>query len=125
MKKNKKEIVIYQASNGAIELRGEIQKDTIWASLDQIAHVFGPDKSVISRHIKNIFKDEELDKNSVVTFFATTASNGKVYNVEYFNLDMIISVGYRVNSRQATNFRQWATKVLREHTIKGYTINPA
>jgi prophage maintenance system killer protein len=125
MKKVKKEIIIYQTSKGAIELRGDIKKETIWANLDQIAHVFGRDKSVISRHIKNIFKDKELDKNSVVAFFATTASDGKVYNVEYFNLDMILSVGYRVNSKQATNFRQWATKVLREHITKGYTINPS
>jgi len=125
MKKIKKDIVIYQTSGGAIELRGDVKKETIWASLDQIANVFGRDKSVISRHIKNIFKAGELDKKSVVAFFATTASDGKVYNVEYFNLDMILSVGYRVNSKQATNFRQWATKVLREHITKGYTINPA
>lgn len=125
MKNIKKDIVIYQTSGGAIELRGDVKKETIWASLDQIANVFGRDKSVISRHIKNIFKAGELDKKSVVAFFATTASDGKVYNVEYFNLDMILSVGYRVNSKQATNFRQWATKVLREHITMGYTINPA
>ncbi|MDO8260855.1 MAG: virulence protein RhuM/Fic/DOC family protein [Candidatus Magasanikbacteria bacterium] len=124
-KKNNNEIVIYQSSKGAIELKGDAKKETIWASLDQIAHVFGRDKSVISRHIKNIFKDKELNRNSVVAFFATTASDGKVYNVEYFNLDMILSVGYRVNSKQATFFRQWATKVLRDHITKGYTINPA
>jgi len=127
MKKNhkEKEIVIYQNTSGAIELRGDLKNETIWANLDQIAHVFGRDKSVISRHIKNIFKDDELSRNSVVAFFATTASDGKVYNVEYFNLDLILSVGYRVNSKQATRFRQWATKILREHITKGYTINPA
>ena len=124
MKKAKKEMVIYQTPKGAIELRGDIKKETIWANLDQIAHVFGRDKSVISRHIKNIFKDNELNRNSVVAFFATTASDGKVYNVEHFNLDVILSFGYRVNSKQATHFRQWATKVLREHITKGYTINP-
>jgi len=123
-KKNNNEIVIYQSSKGVIELKGDAKKETIWASLDQIAHVFGRDKSVISRHIKNIFKDKELNRNSVVAFFATTASDGKVYNVEYFNLDMILSVGYRVNSKQATFFRQWATKIIRDHITKGYTINP-
>lgn len=120
-----KNIVIYQAKNGAIELRGDFNKETLWASLDQIAGIFGRDKSVISRHIKNIVNDGELARNSVVAFFATTAADGKTYNVEHFNLDMILSIGYRVNSKQATIFRQWATKVLRQHIINGYTINPA
>ena len=92
-------IIIYQTPSGAIELKGGFDKETIWASLDQIASVFGRDKSVISRHIKNIYTDGELDKKSVVAFFATTANDGKTYQVEYFNLDMIISVGYRVNSK--------------------------
>jgi hypothetical protein len=119
----KKEVIIYQAKSGAIELRGDFSKETLWASLDQIAIVFGRDKSVISRHIKNIFKDGELKRNSVVAFFATTAKDGKTYNVEYFNLDVILSVGYRVNSKTATQFRQWATKTLRTHIVDGYTIN--
>jgi hypothetical protein len=120
---NKSEIVLYQAPNGAIEFKGDIQKETIWASLDQIASVFGRDKSVISRHIKNIFTEGALKKNSVVAFFATTASDGKTYQVEYFNLDMIISIGYRVNSKVATKFRQWATNTLKNHIIQGYTVN--
>jgi prophage maintenance system killer protein len=119
----KKEIIIYQGHNGEILLKGDVKHDTLWASLDQIADLFGRDKSVVSRHIKNIFKDEELQKNSVVAFFATTASDGKTYQVEYFNLDVILSVGYRVNSKIATKFRQWATKTLREHITKGYTLN--
>ncbi len=122
--KKPKEIVIFQAKNGAIELKGDFKKETIWASLQQIADVFGVDKSGISRHIKNIFKDEELDRNSVVAFFATTATDGKIYNVEHFNLDMILSIGYRVNSKQATGFRIWATKILRQHITKGFSINP-
>jgi prophage maintenance system killer protein len=122
--KKPKEIVIFQAKNGAIELRGDFRKETIWASLQQIVDVFGVDKSGISRHIKNIFKDEELDRNSVVAFFATTATDGKTYNVEHFNLDMILSIGYRVNSKQATGFRIWATRVLRQHITKGFSINP-
>ena len=119
----KNAVVIYQAKSGAIELRGDFSKETIWAPLDQIADVFGRDKSVVSRHIKNIFKDEELNRHSVVAFFATTASDGKTYQVEYFNLDVILSIGYRVNSKTATKFRQWATKTLRTHIIDGYTIN--
>lgn len=119
----KNQIAIYQAKSGAIELRGDIVTDTIWASLDQIASVFGRDKSVISRHIKNIFKEGELTRDSVVAFFATTAADGKTYNIEHFNLDIILSVGYRVNSKQATHFRQWATKTLREYIVEGYAIN--
>lgn len=117
------EILIYQAKSGAIELKGDFSRETIWASLDQIAHVFARDKSVISRHIKNIFTEGELKRSSVVAFFATTAADGKVYNVEYFNLDVILSVGYRVNSKRATQFRIWATKTLRNHIVEGYTIN--
>ncbi|MFA4817795.1 MAG: RhuM family protein [Parcubacteria group bacterium] len=123
MIKTKKEIVIFQSKTGAIELRGDFSRETIWANLDQIAGLFDRDKSVISRHIKNIFNEGELRRNSVVAFFATTAADGKTYKVEYFNLDVILSVGYRVNSKKATIFRQWATKILREHITKGYTVN--
>lgn len=120
----KKPFVVFQAKNGAIELRGDFDKETIWATLDQIALVFGRDKSVISRHLQGIFKDGELSRKSVVAKNATTAADGKTYQVEYYNLDAIISVGYRVNSKTATRFRQWATKTLRQHIVKGYTINP-
>lgn len=116
--------IIYQASNGALELKGDPKKETIWASLDQIAQIFGRDKSVISRHIKNIFEEKELNKKSVVAFFATTAKDGKTYQVEYFNLDVIISVGYRVNSKVATQFRQWATQTLKKHITDGFTLKP-
>lgn len=116
-------LAIFQAENGALELHTDAQQETIWASLDQIAQLFSRDKSVISRHIKNIFKDQELEKDSVVAFFATTASDGKTYQVANYNLDMILSVGYRVNSKLATKFRQWANKILNEHITKGYTIN--
>ena len=115
--------IIYQSKRGELEFRGDIHKETLWASLQQIADLFGRDKSVVSRHIRNIFEDGELEKKSVVAFFATTASDGKVYQVEHFNLDLILSVGYRVNSKTATKFRQWATKILRQHIVKGYTIN--
>ncbi len=120
-KENK--MVIYQTKSGALELRGDVSHETIWATLDQMAEVFERDKSVISRHLKNIFLEGELDKKAVVAKNATTAKDGKMYQVEYYNLDAVISVGYRVNSKVATRFRQWATTTLREHITKGYTIN--
>ena len=123
----KQKLAIYQAKDGSLELRKDAYRETIWANLDQIASLFGRDKSVISRHIKNIFKDEELEKNSTVAFFATVQKEGnrKVKrDIEFFNLDLILSVGYRVNSKIATQFRQWATKTLKEHITNGFTINP-
>ena len=125
-KKQQNQLVIYQAKSGAIELRGDFSKETIWATLDQIAKVFGRDKSVISRHLKNIYKEGELDTKATVAKNATVQMEGgrRVERViEYYNLDAIISVGYRVNSKTATRFRQWATKTLREHITKGYTLN--
>ncbi len=120
------ELIIFQSENGALELRTNGEKDTVWANLDQIATLFERDKSVISRHINNIFKDEELDRNSTVAKIATVQKEGKrnvERQIEYFNLDLILSVGYRVNSKIATKFRQWATKLLNQHITKGYTIN--
>lgn len=123
-KQNK--IVIYQNSSGAIELRGDIKNETIWANLNEIALLFGRDKSVISRHIKDIFKQGELTENATVSKNATVQNEGGrkiTRTIEYYNLDVILSVGYRVNSKTATQFRQWATKTLREHITKGFTIN--
>ena len=117
------QIVIYKNNDGNIECSVNLRDNTLWLSLDQIATVFQKNKSTISRHIKNIFEMEELDKDSVVAFFATTANDGKTYNVAYYNLDMIISVGYRVNSKIATNFRKWATNVLKNYLTQGYAIN--
>ncbi|MDE0154859.1 MAG: virulence protein RhuM/Fic/DOC family protein [Gammaproteobacteria bacterium] len=121
--KNIKEIVIYQTKSGQIEFRGDFVRDTVWGNLNQIAALFGRDKSVISRHIKNIFKSQELEPTSVVAKIATTASDGKTYQMDHYNLDVILSVGYRVDSKQATRFRIWATKTLKQHLVKGYTIN--
>lgn len=118
-----KDLIIYQAENGAIALKSDANKETVWASLNQIAELFGRDKSVISRHIKNILKDEELTKDSVVAQNATTALDGKTYQVDFYNLDLIISVGYRVNSKVATHFRKWSTQVLKQHITQGYTTN--
>ncbi len=119
----KGEIVLYKAVNGEATLEVRLEQDTVWLSLNQIADLFRRDKSVISRHLRNVFKERELDRKSVVAFFATTAADGKSYQVEYFNLDAIISVGYRVNSKRGTQFRIWATKVLKDHIVKGYTAN--
>ncbi len=127
MKKQIKEkTAIYQSPNGAIQLKADIQQDTIWASLMQIAELFETDKSGVSRHIKNVYKSGELSKKRTVANFATVQKEGNrdvVRNVEYFSLDIILSVGYRINSKKATHFRQWATKTLKEHIQKGYTIN--
>lgn len=123
MSKKITKALIYQAKSGAIELRSDATRETVWATLDQIAEVFGRNKSVVSRHLKNIFQEGELERNSVVAKNATTAADRKTYMVEYYNLDAILSVGYRVNSKTATQFRQWATKTLREHITRGYTLN--
>jgi hypothetical protein len=122
---NKNEIIVYQTDElpEHIEVRIDEERETFWLSLNQISKLFERDKSVISRHLKNIFKDKELDKNSVVAFFATTAIDGKTYNVEHFNLDAILSVGYRVNSKRGTQFRIWANRVLKDYLMKGYAIN--
>ncbi len=117
------EIVIYHDKNGHIELRVSLTEDTVWLSLNQMAQLFHRDKSVISRHLLNVFKNNELERSAVVANFATTAADGKTYNTDYYNLDAIISVGYRVNSKQGIAFRQWAAFVLKEHIIKGYTVN--
>lgn len=119
-------IAIYQSSSGALQLKADIQKDTIWGNLLQIAELFDTDKSGISRHISNIYKSGELSKKGTVASFATVQKEGKrevERDIEYYNLDIILSVGYRVNSKKATHFRQWATKVLKEHMVSGYTIN--
>jgi len=119
----KNEIIIYTTPDSKETFEVNLKKETVWLNLNQIGELFKRDKSVISRHAKNIFNTEELNKKSVVAKFATTASDGKVYQVDYYNLDLIISVGYRVNSKRGTQFRIWATNVLKEHLIKGYTIN--
>ena len=119
----KSEIIIYQTSKNEVNLDVRLQGETVWLSLDQMALLFGRDNSVISRHIKNIFNEKELNQKSVIANFATTAKDGKTYQVDYYNLDLIISVGYRVKSQSGVYFRIWATKTLKDYLIKGYTIN--
>lgn len=116
-------VVLYRAPDGKVSLDIKIEKETVWLSLNQMVDLFDRDKSVVSRHLHNIFENGELDRNSVVAFFATTAADGKTYRVEYFNLDAVISVGYRVNSKRGTQFRIWATQILRDHILKGYSVN--
>jgi death-on-curing family protein len=122
-KKITKQTVVYQAKDGAIELKLDKKDETILANLNQIAELFGVQKAAISKHLSNIFKEGELENDSVVSILETTASDGKNYKVSYYNLDAIISVGYRVNSKQATNFRIWATKTLKKYLTNGVAIN--
>lgn len=117
---------MYQAKNGAIELRGDASRETLWATQAQIAEVFGIERSVVTKHIRNIYSDHELEEKGTCAKIAQVQIEGKrtvERAVEHYNLDIILSVGYRVNSKTATQFRQWATQTLREHITKGYTIN--
>ncbi|WP_274290100.1 virulence RhuM family protein [Prevotella corporis] len=120
---NNDNMLIYQSEDGKIKIDVRFENETVWLSLDQMAILFGRDKSTISRHIKNIFEEGELQDPSVVANYATTATDGKTYLVDYYNLDVIISVGYRVKSQQGTQFRIWATQRLREYIIKGFALN--
>jgi len=117
-------VVIYQTDNGAIQLHSDASAETIWATQKQMAEVFDVNVRTINEHIKNIFNDDELPEiDSVIRNFRIAAKDGKKYNTLHYNLDMIISVGYRVNSKTATKFRTWATKTLKQHITQGYTIN--
>ncbi len=118
-------LIIYQTADGAIALNADAEQETVWATQKQLAEVFGVDVRTINEHIKNIFKTEELEEDSAIRKFRITATDGKRYNANHYNLDMMISVGYRVNSKTATNFRKWATKTLKQHITQGYTINPS
>lgn len=117
------QIIVYQPEEGISSLEVRLEGETVWLSLEQIANLFERNKSTVSRHIKNIFEEKELEKNSVIANFATTASDGKTYAVDYYNLDVIISVGYRVKSRRGTQFRIWANQILKNYLLKGYALN--
>lgn len=117
------QIQLYTSADGKISLQVSLDNETVWLSLDQMATLFDRDKSVISRHIRNVFNEEELSRLSAVAKNATTASDGKVYQVDYYNLDVIISVGYRVKSMRGVQFRQWATQTLKQFLVQGYAIN--
>ncbi|MDD6823408.1 MAG: virulence RhuM family protein [Paraprevotella sp.] len=120
---DKGQIILYQTPDGESKIEVRLENDTVWLSADQMAELFQRNKSTISRHIKNVLEDGELEESSVVAFFATTAADGKKYSVAFYNLDMIISVGYRVHSYRGVQFRIWATKVLKEYIVKGFALN--
>ena len=120
---NKGEIIIYQPKTGGPRFEVELKEETVWLTQAQMARLFGKTIPTINEHIKNIFSEGELAQNSVIRKFRITASDGKMYETNFYNLDVIISVGYRVKSKQGTEFRIWATKVLKDHIIKGYTLN--
>lgn len=126
---NKSELIIYESKDGNIKLDVNLENETVWLSLEQMTRLFGRDKSVISRHIKNIFTEEELDRNVVVAKFATTTKHGAIdgksqtHLVDYYNLDVVISIGYRVKSLEGVRFRKWATARIKEYIIKGYTMD--
>ena len=119
----KNNMIIYVSKDGNIKVDVNIQNEDIWMSQDVMANLYDTTKNNISIHLKNIFDEGELQKNSVVKKFLTTANDGKKYNVLHYNLDAIIAVGYRINSKKATEFRIWATKVLKEYMIKGFALN--
>lgn len=120
---DKGQIILYQTQDGESKIEVTLANETVWLSADQMAELFQRNKSTISRHIKNVFEEDELSQDSVVAFYATTASDGKIYQVAYYNLDMIISIGYRVKSYRGVQFRIWATQVLKEYLIKGFALN--
>lgn len=116
-------IMIYGSGRGGPEISVRLENDTVWLTQAQIAELFDAERSVITKHVRNIFKDIELNEKSVCAIFAHTAADGKTYKTAFYSLDMIISVGYRVNSKRATQFRIWANKVLKEYLVRGYAVN--
>jgi len=120
---DKNEIVVYQPEGGEFHIEVRVENDTVWLTQAQMAELFHATKQNISLHIANIYKEGELDRNSVVKEYLTTASDGKCYKTKWFNLDVIISVGYRIKSIQGTRFRQWALNILKEYMLKGYAVN--
>lgn len=118
-----KDTVIFNSNDGKLSVSVQFDEKTAWLSIDQMASLFDRDKSTISRHIKNVFDEGELVREAVVANFATTAKDNKTYQVDYYNLDVIISVGYRVKSLRGTQFRQWATGILTEYLKKGFALN--
>ena len=120
---NNSKMIIYTTEDGLVKIETTFNSETVWLSLDQMASLFQKNKSTISRHIKNIFDEGELVKDSVVANFATTANDGKTYQVDYYNLDVIISVGYRVKSKRGVQFRIWATNLIKEYMKKGFVLD--
>jgi hypothetical protein len=122
-KRGNNQIVIYRTNNGKSEISVSLDKNTVWLTQEQMSELFSTERTVITKHLGNVFKSGELDRKSVCAKFAHTAGDGKSYQTQFNNLDAIISVGYRVNSKRGTQFRIWTTNVLKEHIVKGYTRN--
>ena len=116
-------IVVYRTEDNTLQLDVQVKGDTVWLTQQQIAELFGVKQPAVSKHLSNIFKDGELEKDSVHSILEYTASDGKVYSTQFYNLDAILSVGYRVNSKNATSFRRWANTVLKDYMLRGYAIN--
>ena len=116
-------LVFYKNNNGDLDIELLVNGESFWATQKSMAEMFDIDRTVITKHLKNIFADGELDKNQVCAKFAHTANDGKTYNTDFYNLDAIISVGYRVNSKKATEFRIWSTKILRQYLVKGFALD--
>jgi len=123
MGNKKSEILMYQTEDGLTRIEVKLNGDTVWLNVYQMAELFDRDSKRIRKHIKNIFDEGELDSNAVVAKFATTATDGKTYQVEYYNLDVVISVGYRVKSLRGTQFRIWANQILKEYMMKGFAMD--
>lgn len=129
VEKGNSELVIYESKSGDIKLDVNLENETVWLSLEQMSKLFGRDKSVISRHIRHVFEEEELEIEKVVAKFATTTKHGAIegktltHFVDYYNLDVVISVGYRVKSLEGVRFRKWATERIKAHIIKGFAMD--
>ena len=123
IEKNNGEIIIYRTEDGRTQLEVRLEDENVWLSQQQIANLFGVQRPAITKHLRNIFESGELEENSVSSILEHTASDGKNYKTQFYNLDAIISVGYRVNSLQATHFRRWATERLKEYLIKGFAMD--
>ena len=121
MDEKKNEIILFE--NQGVKLEVNLKDETVWLTQKQMAELFNKDRKTITRHIQNVYTDEELEENAVCSFFEHTAEDGKRYKVQYYNLDMIISIGYRVKSAQGIAFRKWATKILKDYMLKGYAVN--
>ncbi|WP_299018329.1 virulence protein RhuM/Fic/DOC family protein [uncultured Tepidimonas sp.] len=119
------EVLLYESGDGSVQVNVRLDRESVWLTQEQMSALFHRERSVITKHIRNVFAEGELEREAVCAKFAHTAADGKTYQVEYYNLDVIISVGYRVKSLQGTRFRQWATRVLREHLTRGFSLDRA
>lgn len=117
------EVIVYEAPDGEVRVDVRLDRETVWLTQAQMAELFGRERSVVTKHVGNAFREGELDPAAVCAKFAHTAADGKTYQVDHYNLDVVISVGYRVKSLRGTQFRIWATRTLREHLVRGYTLD--